>query len=275
MADAQEEMSALSIAKAAELLVWSRRQGTPLPALPSDLAPGSLERGYDIQLAAFGLRASSIAGYKVGLTSAEAQRAAGAITPIVGHLACGDILRSPARVAAGQHHLRIVEAEIVFEMGQELDAGDAPFTEGKLQQSIRAAFAGIEVCNSRLSNPDEAPLAAVVADNSNADLLVVGEPLIDFGYEALANLSVTLAHRRVPVVQGSTRRVLGHPLKSLTWLANWLSARGQGLRRGQLIATGSCTGFVEAAPDDRIIATFAETACASVEFYAAEPKETG
>lgn len=265
-------MSTLSVARAAELLVWSRRQGAPLPALPPDLAPETLEHGYDIQLAAFRLRASSLAGFKIGLTSAEAQRAAGAVAPIVGHLACGDILRSPARVAAGQQHLRIVEAEIILEMDHDLDAGDLPFTESQVEQSIRTAFAGIEICNSRLSNTDDPPLASVVADNSNADLLVVGEPLADWSYETLANLSVTLAHRRGPVVQGSTHRVLGHPLKSLTWLANWLSARGEGLRRGQLIATGSCTGITEAASDDRVIATFGGAARAAVEFNAAEPR---
>ena len=37
--------------------------------------------------------------------------------------------------------------------------------------------------------------------------------------------------------------MLGHPLIALTWLANEMSRRGDGLRAGGLVAAGTCTGL--------------------------------
>ena len=37
----------------------------------------------------------------------------------------------------------------------------------------------------------------------------------------------------------------GHPLNPLYWLANFLAARGDGLRAGQIVTTGSYAGAIE------------------------------
>jgi 2-keto-4-pentenoate hydratase len=42
----------------------------------------------------------------------------------------------------------------------------------------------------------------------------------------------------------------------LTWLANTLSERGQGLKAGEVINTGTCTELFNAEPGDDIHATF-------------------
>ena len=127
--------------------------------------------------------------------------------------------------------------------------------ERRVARSVSGAFAGIEICNSRFSDVDAVPLADIVADNSNADLLVVGPRLSDADMQSLANLPVTLACTGGKVT-GSTSRVLGHPVASLTWLANWLAERGEGLQRGQLVASGTCTGITEFAASDLLVATF-------------------
>jgi len=77
-------------------------------------------------------------------------------------------------------------------------------------------------------------------------------------------------------VQGSTANVLGHPMRCVTWLANWLARQGEGLERGQWIASGSCTGMVEAATDDLVVARFGNHAQAIVEFtpHSIDPEGT-
>ena len=265
-------MTANSITKAAELFSWSRRVGAPIRSLPADLLPKTLEQAYDIQIATFRLRGMGTAGFKIGLTNVEAQRSAGAAAPIAGRLASADILRSPARIPLPHDHLRIVEAEVVFEVGYAASADDVSLSEAEVYHCLRGAFAGIEVCNSRLSASDDASLPAIVADNSNADRLIVGERLRDWSVETLAALPVTLTRRGQPVVDGATRRVLGHPLKAVTWLANWLGARGEGLKPGDLIASGSCTGMTEVARDDAVIAVFGGGARVAVDFTEADIK---
>ena len=42
-----------------------------------------------------------------------------------------------------------------------------------------------------------------------------------------------------PVGEGFGRDVLGHPLDAMVWIANHLHARGETLRRGEFVITGS------------------------------------
>jgi 2-keto-4-pentenoate hydratase len=138
-----------------------------------------------------------------------------------------------------------------------------------MASNIRRAFAGLELCDARLEGPAEEPLTSLVADNSNADLIIVGDPLAAWDVAALANLPVTLEIRDKPPVKGTTANVLGNPLRSVTWLANWLAGRGEGLKRGQLVCSGSCTGMTEIAAHDVVAATFGERARVQAEFTAA------
>jgi 2-keto-4-pentenoate hydratase len=257
-----------SVTQAAQLLLRARHTDIPLESLPTESRPTDMAAGYAIQRMAARLRGLDIAGFKVGLTNLRAQRAAGTTEPIVGRLAAADIRRSPARLHVAKR--RIVEAEVIFEVAHDLPTGQAPFTSEQVAEALGAAYAGIEVCASRFTS-DDLPIAHVISDNSNAEFLVVGEALPSSFIARLIDLPVTLSRRGQDQVQGSTANVLGQPLLSVTWLAIWLAREGEGLKRGQLIASGSCTGMVEAATDDLVVARFGSYAQAIVEFA---PKST-
>jgi 2-keto-4-pentenoate hydratase len=260
-----ETLRTIKVNRAAELLLWSRTNQTRLEGLPPDLIPRDLNEAYEIQAALMSLRRLPLAGFKLGLTNEKAQRAADTFSPIVGRLASIDVHRGPAKIALPEKHLRIVEAEIVFELGSDLPAGHAPYSEQRVMASLGRVFAGIELCNTRFNENAEFSLPCLVADNSNADLVVVGEPLPEQDLAALGDLSVTLERRGHPDIKGSTRNVLGNPLRALTWLANWLARRGEGLKRGQVISSGSCTGMTELSAEDSVVATFGEHARVSIE----------
>lgn len=258
-------MTTERISACTEHLIECRRTGLRPLAFPADAAPRDLNEAYRVQVAVAQHRGIT-AGFKVGITSVEAQRATGAMAPIVGRLAPQDIYRGRERIVLGERHLRIAEAEVVFEIGEDLSYEQAPFSQDQIARSLSGAFAGIEICDSRFSDVDALPLADVVADNSNADVLVIGHRIRDADLHALANMPVTLARSGQPIVAGSTAKVLGHPLASLTWLANWLAARGEGLKRGQLVASGSCTGMTEFAADAVLTATFGADTVVSAKF---------
>jgi 2-keto-4-pentenoate hydratase len=260
-----ETLRSIKINRAAELLLWSRTHQTRLQGLPPDLTPRDLNEGYEIQATLMSLRRVALAGFKLGLTNEKAQCAADTFGPIVGRLASIDVHRSPAKIALPEKHLRIVEAEIVFELGSDLPAGHAPYSEQRVKASLSRLFAGIEVCNTRFDENVEPSLPCLVADNSNADVVIVGDALPEQDLASLADLSVTLQRRGHPDIKGSTRNVLGNPLRALTWLANWLARRGEGLKRGQLVSSGSCTGMTELSAEDSVVATFGSQARASVE----------
>lgn len=265
--------SSIRIQRVAELLMWSRKNQQPLRELPVDLRPESLGEAYEIQSAVTMLRAVPVAGIKIGLTSQAAQRATGASEPIMGRLGLLDIRRTNAHIELPTKHLRIVESEVIFEVGADLPPERAPFTEQRVAGSLRRAFAGIELCNARIEDRDDTPLTHVVADNSNADLIIVGDPLERWDAATLADLPVSLQVGDKPAVKGSTANVLGQPLRSVAWLANWLALRGEGLKRGQLIASGSCTGMTQVGADDVVVATFGERAQVRVGFGPAANKQ--
>ena len=50
----------------------------------------------------------------------------------------------------------------------------------------------------------------------------------------------------------------GHPLRPLVWLANFLAARGEGLRAGQVVTTGSYAGAIEVPLDELLTVTFGD-----------------
>jgi 2-keto-4-pentenoate hydratase len=43
-----------------------------------------------------------------------------------------------------------------------------------------------------------------------------------------------------PIGEGYGRDILGHPFNSVAWINAQLAARGGGLRKGQVVMTGSC-----------------------------------
>lgn len=234
--------------------------------------PQALSEAYEIQRAAFALRKAPVAAYKVGLTNLSAQQAMGAREPIVGRLAADDLIRAPARIRASRH-LRIVEAEIVFEIGNDL-AGSNRYSRSDVIAAIANVYAGIEICNSRFG-PEDVSLLHLIADNSNADHLVLGDRLNGLRAVDLADLPVSLTRRNKPVVNGSAANVLGDPVASVIWLANWLATRGEALRRGQFVASGSCTGVTELDIGEAVVARFGEFGDAQAEFVPFDDKETG
>jgi len=56
--------------------------------------------------------------------------------------------------------------------------------------------------------------------------------------------------------EGIGARALGHPIIVLQWLANKQSQTGRGLLAGEIISTGTCTGLLDVAPGDFVVADF-------------------
>ena len=56
--------------------------------------------------------------------------------------------------------------------------------------------------------------------------------------------------------EGMGARALGDPMTVLLWLANQQSLTGRGLRAGEIISTGTCTGLDRVHPGDQVTASF-------------------
>ena len=47
------------------------------------------------------------------------------------------------------------------------------------------------------------------------------------------------------IFDGARAHPSGHPLTSFSWLAHYLNGRGEGLKAGQIVTTGSYAGIVD------------------------------
>jgi len=236
------------------LLVDAHATARPVPSFFRPAEPDCLEDGYGVQGDVWTFRGRPTAGYKIGLTSAAAQTAFGAADPIVGRLAASDLVHAPASIHQGPFPL-FAEAEITFVIGDDFPASAAPFDEADVLARIESAHASIELCLSRYGWEDVS-LAELIADNSNAGLLVIGDRLRDWRSADLQSTTVTLRRHGHDDTGGSTGAVLGDPRRAITWLANWLAERGEGLRAGQVVASGSCTGVTPLGEIEHLVADF-------------------
>jgi len=59
-----------------------------------------------------------------------------------------------------------------------------------------------------------------------------------------------------------------HPLNPLYWLANFLAARGEGLRTGQIVTTGSYAGAIEVPTGQPLTITYGDLGRVVVELKA-------
>jgi len=217
--------------------------------------PISLDEAYAVQSEVFEKREIQLAGWKLATTSGTAQKAMGLSCPIVGRLAGPDILWARREVEAPRGPV-YAEAELAVTLHSNLPARSEPYGAREVAAAIGEVHAAIELCSSRYAD-DDVDAAPLIADNAFAYRLVLGRALAIGWHPRFAAMTVSLDCGAGRTINGSTAAVMGNPINAVTWLANWLSRRGLGLRSGQVVATGSCTGIVRLDAGDAVRALFA------------------
>ncbi|MBF9149621.1 2-keto-4-pentenoate hydratase [Novosphingobium jiangmenense] len=226
------------------------------PIKVPDIAP-SLAEAYDIQRAVFGTSGLPVTVWKLALTSDPVREQFGAAEPAVGRLSASAIL-NPGTEARQTWPELYAEAEIVFQIGQDLPPTGTPYTRETVLPAIRAVHGGIELAASRYLG-SSAPLKLFVADNAMAHAIVAGSHLAAGWEPRFGALPVSIQVNGELIETGSSSRVMGNPLDALVWLANWLCENGEGgLRRDQLVSSGSCTGATPVKAGDVVTADFGD-----------------
>lgn len=223
--------------------------------IPPPLDKMGADDAYIVQERVFTKRGAQLAGWKLAATSEAGQKEMALESPIIGRLSASDILASGHQVESARGKL-YAEAELAVTLDSDLPARTEPYGISEVASAIGQVRAAIELCTSRYDN-DEVSAAALIADNAFAYRLVLGRTLAEGWSSRFASMPVILCCGPGQSIVGSTAAVMQDPINAVTWLANWMSDRGQGLKRGQVIATGSCTGVNEVHPGETVRASFA------------------
>lgn len=234
------------VERAAALLVDARRSGRHLRELPPEARPAAVQDAYAIQDAV--IRAlGGAAGWKVGAKSPSAE-------PTCAPIPAGLVFESPKRFLSTELRLRGIEAEIAFRIGRDLPPRDRAYAIDDVGGAVESVHPAIEVVESRFEDFRTTDPLAVLADSNSNGALVFGagrrEPIrVDQTRQAVRLFFD--ARKVVDVVGGNSA---GDVWRLLVWLANHCTGRCGGLRKGEIVTTGSCTGLELAPPGTRVAA---------------------
>lgn len=241
----------------AQVLHRVRQEGRRIPSalLQSD----DRSAAYAIQDATLAV-IGPIGGWKVGASQPGAE-------PTCAPLPAQCLLPAGVAFSGPAWRLRGVEAEVAFLLGADLPPRAVPYTMEEVAAAIVSVMPVIEVVETRLSDWFDAAPSALLADLLSHGALVMGQcQPFDPKWLDLRQTEVVL-HFNDQVV---AHTIGGHPSPDigalLVWLANHCMKRNGGLKRGQILTTGSCTGMLFASADMRVNADIAGLASLSLSF---------
>ena len=232
-----------SIDRAARFIAEHRLTRQPLPELAAALRPPDEATAYAVQerlhevLGAHGQ--GIIAGHKIGCTTAVMQAFLRIPNPCAGGVFSSTVHKRKATFAHADYLRAGVECEIVVWLDADLPASLAPFDREKVAAAVGACSVGMEVVDDRYVDYKSLDTPTLIADDFFDAAVVIGEPYRDWRNLDLGALAGVTRINDREVGRGRGADVMGHPLEALAWLANSLARRGQFLRQGQFVFTGS------------------------------------
>jgi 2-keto-4-pentenoate hydratase len=235
--------------QAVEALLAARRTGHPLSALPPGTVPTNDGEAYAIQdrVAA---RLGPVAGWKVGATSPTAE-------PFRAALHATTLWADGDRLPATRFRRIGIEAEIVYRLARDLPPRDQPYARPEVLGAVASMHPAIEIIDSRFAALTAVDTLSQRADQQNHGALAVGPGLSSWTAIDPTSLPVRLTIEEVVRAEGTGGNSAVDPVRLLVWLANHGSRSLGGLRAGQVVTTGSCTGTIFVRPGTRARAAFA------------------
>ncbi len=235
-------LSPHQVDQAARLLVAARQSVTPGPCLPEACRPTDTGGALAIQSRVLELLGQAVGGWKCGVPNPAG--------PIVASIPASAILRSLPCAVPGAKGL--IEPEIAFVIGRDLPARATPYSDDEIRAAIAESRMVLELITTRYADKASATPPEILADAFNNHGLLIGPVIPGALDHPLEALHVTITTAATLFDPGATLfdkvhpHPSGHPMKSFTWLVHFLNGRGEGLKAGEIVTTGSYAGIVEA-----------------------------
>ncbi|MCW5619497.1 MAG: fumarylacetoacetate hydrolase family protein [Burkholderiales bacterium] len=180
-----------------------------------------------------------LSGHKIGCTTQVMQAFLNIPNPCAGGVFARTVHATPARLRHADFVRPGVECEMVVRLGRDLPASAQPYTRATVQDAVSEIMAGMEIVDDRYVDYKSLDTPTLIADDFFDAGCVLGTAVRDWRALDLGALTGVTWINGVEVGRGRGADVMGHPFEALAWLANNLSRRGQGLRAGEFVFTGS------------------------------------
>jgi 2-keto-4-pentenoate hydratase len=224
--------------KLVDELARARSEARVLEAGPWLASVTSVEEAYRIQSQLAARPGNIVRGWKVTALAPEQQRGFLTDRPVAAALLSPFVHMAPDTLSVAQFIVPLIECEVAFLLGADLPPRQQPYTRGEIEAAIEAVVPAIEIADSRC--PANAPDLLKLADFMGNGAFISAAPVHDWRKLDLENLVVTLTHDSSIAERGNSARILGNPLLAVIALANAQPLPAGGLKRGQIVTTGSC-----------------------------------
>ncbi len=230
-------MSADAFEADALALLRQHAAGVRFQAAPPPSAD-TVQAAYDVQrryVAMLQRDAGAVVGYKIGLTSVRMQQMCGIAEPVCGAVLAARVHGSGVVLPRSAYERLGLEFEIAVRIGRDVPAAEQ--TAESVHRCVDAVCAAVEIVDDRDADYSRLDVRGLVADNAwNAGVVLSrwASAWPDLpGVEGVVSEGTKLIDR------GFGRDVLSNPFVVVAWLANHLAARGEQLKAGQIVMTGS------------------------------------
>jgi 2-keto-4-pentenoate hydratase len=250
-------MEAEQISEAARLFVEARRTRVPIRELPPECRPANTDEANAIVREVTRRLALPIGGWKITFLYKPRQR------PIIAPLFSANIFESPARIPPSVTHSLLAEPEIAFRLLEDLPPRATPYHAADVAAAV-AACAALELNDTRFDTRHRSirqmldNLGTVLeahADHQTSGGYVVGASRADWQDFDFAAQPLTMRCGGRVLVETAGGHAFTDPFLPVVVLANELRHR-DGMKKGQIVATGSFSGFFPVEPDQPIVADF-------------------
>lgn len=258
-------MKKKDLARAVEIMADAWQVGTALIELPEECRPKTAAEGMQLQDALAEALGFELGGWKIGCTSEYAQKLLKTDGPFAGRVFAARCNLSGATLSGLVYKLRGLEGEFAFVLGKDLKPRKRPYTRAEVRDAVMELRPAIEIVDSRFTDWLAVNTPSLIADMGCNAALILGAPVKGWKKIDLTKATAKMKVDGKVVGSGKGADALGDPLLALTWLANLLRERG-GLKAGQIVSTGTCTGFHKAAEKCKVVADFGKLGKVSLTF---------
>lgn len=205
--------------------------------------PSDMDEAYEVQGEVYRLMMeqsgfSGFSGHKVALTSPAIQEMCGVSEPAYGAILT-EYVHANNHVAKSDEFIRMgIEFEVAVEIGEDLPLG-ADQTKESVAPYISAVMPAFELIDDRDADYAHLDAISLLADRCWCSGIVLGTRNEDWRHLDIGKLQSEVVWNGVADENGHTGDALGHPLNSVAFVANHLGKRGQVLKAGAVIMTGS------------------------------------
>lgn len=259
-------LDAATITAIADELAQAQESKTTIQRLTQRFTEMSIEDSYAVQkefcrmALAQGRRRY---GHKIGLTSKPMQEATGITEPDYGTIFADQVFDTGSVLDYAQFVGLRVEVELAFVLRSDLIGPDVSLVD--VLNATEYVQPAMEVLSSRIQMEGRT-IVDTIADNAALGAMVLGGNPVRVDSVDLRRVGALLYRNESVEDSGLAGAVLDHPARGVAWLANTLSAHGEGLHAGETILAGSFTRPMWVHKGDTVTADYGELGVISCRF---------